>query len=403
MPYKNLTNLPASADPTPLSKPIRILHVVGGMDRGGAETWLMHILRHIDRQQFQMDFLVHSDQNYAYKDELKALGSQIFTCLEPSRPWLYASNFKKILIEHGPYDMVHTHLHHYSAYVLYLAKQAGIKSRIIHSHIDTSSIESKANWQRQIYTALTKWSINKNATVGIAASQMAATDLLGSLWEDDSRWQMLYYGIDLAPFDHTDEDTDIRAEFGIPIDAFVVGHVGRFETQKNHHFLIEIAAEIAKREPKMRLLLLGVGSLRAEIEEKATQMGLADQVIFAGSRPDVPRLMKGIMDVFLFPSCYEGLGIVLVEAQAAGLTCVFSDVVPIEADLVKPLVQRIPLTKSASYWSEAVLATRNEQPPVPKSDALDKVSQSAFNIKVSVEELTKFYYKAINALQNSDN
>ncbi len=402
MPYKNLTDQSAPPELTPLSKPIRILHVVGGMDRGGAETWLMHILRNIDRQQFQMDFLVHTDQHYAYSDEVKLLGSKIIICPGQSQPWLYASNFKRIFQKYGSYDIVHTHLHHFSGFVLYLAKQAGIPVRVIHSHIDTSSIESTAKWQRQIYTSLTKWLIDRNATVGLAASQMAADDLLGSGWENDSRWQLIYYGIDLSPFHEPVERAEIIAEFNIPADALVIGHVGRFESQKNHHFLIEVAAEIAKREPNMRLLLLGIGSLRVEIEEKVAQFGLTDRVIFAGSRPDVPRLMKGVMNLFLFPSCYEGLGIVLVEAQAAGLPCVFSDVVPVEADLVKPLMKRVSLSKSVADWSEAVLATR-EQQLVTDEQAWETVSHSAFNIKVSVEELTKFYVRSIQSLPLTHN
>jgi glycosyltransferase involved in cell wall biosynthesis len=380
MPYANLTNTVERQQQPPSTKPIRILHVVGGMDRGGTETWLMHVLRHIDRDRFQMDFLVYADRQYAYTDEIQSLGSQILSCPTPSKPWLFAANFKKILRDNDPYDIIHVQVHLFSGYVLHLAQQAGIKARIIHSHNDTSSIEAIANWRRKLYSALMKWWIDKNSTVGLAASQMAAVDLFGSSWENDSRWRTLYCGVDLAPFSAPIETDNIRAELGIPADAFVVGHVGRFESQKNHQFLIEIAAEIAKLEPNMRLVLVGIGSLRTAIEEKVTEMGLSEKVIFLGTRPDVPRLMRGLMDVFLFPSRYEGLGLVLVEAQAAGLPCIFSDVVPPEADLVKPLVQRMSLAKTASDWAE-----------ISQFDALDLVSLTAFNIKVSTRELTDFY------------
>jgi glycosyltransferase involved in cell wall biosynthesis len=396
MPYTNSTNLTTPQNPTRSTKPMRILHVVGGMDRGGAETWLMHILRNIDRDRFQMDFLAPEDRHYAYTDELQALGSKIFACdLQPSKPWRYATNFKRILSEHGPYDAIHVHVHHFSGYVLRLAREAGIKTRIIHSHIDTSSIESNANWKRKLYTTLmTSW-IAKNSTVGLATSRMAAADLLGSAWTSDPRWRTLYCGIDLAPFHNPVVSADVRAEFGIPADTFVVGHIGRFEPQKNHHFLLEIAAQMAQREPNMRLLLIGTGSLLPEIQAKVTQMGLAEQVIFGGVRNDIPRLMKGLMDVFLFPSLYEGLGLVLVEAQAAGLPCILADIVPEEADVVPPLIQRIPLTKSAAYWADAVLAKRNKPRPIDQSAALASVLQSAFNIEVSVKELTAFYNSTI--------
>jgi glycosyltransferase involved in cell wall biosynthesis len=392
MPYASLTD---TVQQQPLSikpKPMRILHVVGGMDRGGTETWLMHVLRHIDRDRFQMDFLVYADQKYAYSDEIKALGGRILSCPTPAKPWLFAANFKRILRDNDPYDIIHVQVHLFSGYVLHLARQAGIKARIVHSHNDTSSIESTANWQRKLYSVLMKWSIDKNSTAGLAASQMAGVDLFGSSWEHDSRWQTLYCGVDLAPFYAPIETTNIRIELGIPADAIVIGHVGRFESQKNHQFLIEIAAEIAKLEPNMRLVLVGIGSLRTAIEEKVMQMGLSEKVIFLGTRPDVPRLMRELMDVFLFPSRYEGLGLVLVEAQAAGLPCIFSDVVPPEADLVKPLVQRLSLARSASDWAKIVLATRNDDRcSISQSDALDLVSATAFNINVSVRKLTNFY------------
>jgi glycosyltransferase involved in cell wall biosynthesis len=384
------------------AKPIRILHVVGGMDRGGVETWLMHVLRQLkagasssDTQHFQMDFLAPEDRHYAYTDELLALGSQIFPCLELSKPLLYAANFQRILREHGPYDAVHVHVHHFSGYVLHLARQAGIKVRIIHSHIDTSSIESNVNWSRKFYNALMKWWIDRNATIGLAASKMAAADLLNPTWESDSRWRILCCGIDLAPFRDSSDKNLTRAEFGIPADAFVIGHVGRFEPQKNHHFLVEIAAEVAKLEPNMRLVLLGIGSLRAEIEAKAVELGLADRVLFLGTRPDVPRLMIGLMDIFLFPSLYEGLGLVSIEAQAAGIPCILADTVPPEADLATPLVQRLSLHQPASEWAATVLNTRVALPEISSALALEIVSQSVFNIDVSVAALTKFYDTAI--------
>jgi glycosyltransferase involved in cell wall biosynthesis len=396
MPSVNSPHLPLS------TKPIRILHVVGGMDRGGAETWLMHVLRQINRNLFQMDFLTPADREYAYTDELQALGSQIFPCLEPTQPLLYATNFKRIVRDYGPYDLIHVHIHHFSGYVLWLAKQAGIEARIIHSHIDTSSIESTANWKRKLYVMLMKWSISKNATAGLAVSRVAAVDLFSTAWKHDPRWQVLYCGIDLKPFAETIDRASIRQEFGILADAFVIGHVGRFESQKNHHFLLEITAEIAKKDPKMRLLLIGIGSLRLEIEAKVIKMGLVDRVIFLDSRPDIPRIMRGVMDIFLFPSLYEGLCLVAMEAQAAGLPCIFSDVIAEEADIVKPLMQRISLQKSAAYWAEIVLATRDNLRSIPQSNALEIVSQSVFNIEVSVAELTKFYRTTLATSPNID-
>ncbi|MGL5061790.1 MAG: glycosyltransferase family 1 protein [Microcoleus sp.] len=391
MHYTNSTDIKEQNQILSKQRPIRILHVVGGMNRGGLETWLMHVLRNIDRDRFQMDFLVHTEKPCPYDDEVRDLGSKIIPCLDPSKPWLYARNFKRILRECGPYDIVHSHVHHFSGYVLWLAKRAGIPVRIAHSHTDTFAIDVRAKLSRRLYLALTKWLIDRYATIGLAASRQVARVLFNTAGTTDPRWQILYCGIDLKPFRDCVDRAATRAKFGIPSDAFVVGHVGRFEKPKNHKFLIDIATEIAKREPNMHLLLVGDGSLRSAIEKKVIENGLANRVTFAGLQADVPRLMLSAMDMFLLPSLYEALGLVLIEAQAAGLPCVFSDVIPDEADAVKHLVRRISLSRSASEWAEAVISARIGASCITQAEDLTILENSYFNIANSVENLTNIY------------
>ena len=388
---KDSTNIKEPNQESTKLRPIRILHVVGGMNLGGVETWLMHVLRNIDRDRFQMDFLVHTEKPCPYDDEARALGSKIIPCLSPSKPWLYGRNFKRILREYGPYDIVHSHVHHFSGYVLYLAKQAGVAVRIAHSHNDTSVIDAKAGLYRHLYLALTKWLINRYSTLGLSASRQVARVLFNTDEKTDPRWQILYCGIDLKPFYNPVDSVAVRAEFGIPPDAFVVGHVGRFEEQKNHNFLIEIATEIAKREPKMHLLLVGDGSLRSEIQQKVINNHLANCVTFTGLRSDIPQLMLGAMDMFLLPSTHEALGLVLIEAQAAGVPCVFSDVIPEEANAVKPLVRQVSLSKSASDWAEAAISAKSSALAITKANTLTILENSPFNISVSVQKLTEVY------------
>ena len=372
-------------------RPIRILHVLGQMQRGGVETWLTQVLRHINRDRFRMDFLVHITKPGAYDEEIRALGSLIIPCpLSRSRPWIYAANFKQILQDYGPYDIIHSHVHHFSGYVLRLAKQAGVPFCIAHSHNDTS-FEAQAGLYRRLYRTLTEWWVSRHATAGLGCSRKAAADLFGSQWNRNPHCWVLYYGIDLTPFQNRVDRAAVRREFGIPADAFVMGHVGRFDAQKNHEFLIEIAAEVAQREPKMRLLLVGEGALQPDIARRVWQMGLSDRVIFAGSRPDIGRLMLGAMDAFVFPSLHEGLGIVLLEAQAAGLPCLFSDVIPEEVDVVKPLVRRLSLSQQASEWAEVLLTYRDTTGAIAQSDALAWMATSPFNIKTSVKQLERIY------------
>ncbi len=378
--------------------PIRILHVVGGMVRAGTETWLMHILRNIDRDAFQMDFLVHTNEECAYDAEIRALGSKVIPCLNSSQPWLYARNFQRILGENESYDIIHSHVHHFSGFVLWLAKRAGIPVRIAHSHLDSSVIESKSRLKRRFYTGLTKALIARNATVGLAASRQALEDLFYQTPKTEQRWRLLLCGVNLKPFKDIVDSKEVRTELGIPSDAFVIGHVARFHSQKNHQFVIDIAAEVAKKEPKMRLLLVGEGELVPDIKRKVMQMGLIDRVIFAGIRSDVSRLMMGAMDAFVFPSLYEGLGLVLVEAQAAGLPCILSDVIPEEADIVKPLMQRMSLLQPASAWAEAVLSVRKTE-NITQPQALKLIEQSSFNIQSSLQKLENLYQSCYTNLR----
>lgn len=373
-----------------LPRPIRILHIVGAMNVGGAETWLMHVLRKNNPQRFQMDFLVHTEASCAFDDEIRALGYRIIPCLNLSRPWTYARNFRRILKEYGPYEIVHSHVHHFSGFVLKLARSAGVPVRIAHSHIDTSPVDRRSNWRRRGYLELSKHWIKRHATTRLACCSDAAMSLFGDNWKNDSRTQLLYCGIDLEPYTKAVDSAAVRAELGIPADAFVIGHVGRFMEQKNHDFIIEVAAEVVRKIPEARLLLLGSGPLQAAIKEKAERLGIERNTIFAGIRRDVVRLLS-TMDAFLFPSLWEGMPLSIVEAQAAGIPCFVSDVISTESYAVKPLLTPLSLSCSASVWAERILAVPGTQHPISRSQALSLIQQSSFNIEKSIHDLQAVY------------
>lgn len=372
---------------------IRVLHIIGGMARGGVETWLLHVLRHIDREHLQMDFLVHTAKPCSYDNEVRALGGRILPCLRPDRPWRYAKNFRGAVAAYGPYDIVHSHVHHYSGYTLRLARHADIPVRIAHSHNDAAPRDVSPSPPRRIYLATAKRWICRFATLDLAASDKAAEALFGSGWQRSSRCKVLYYGIDLAPF-RVQADPSIRADLLLSPEAFVIGHVGRFDAQKNHRFLLEIFRAIAGADPTARLLLIGDGPLRPATERRAAELGLADHVVFAGLRPDVPRLLLGAVDVFVMPSLHEGLPLAGLEAQAAGLPCLFADSITTELDAVPQLVTRLRLSQSASTWARAVLAKRNQTLPITRGEALAVMEASPFNIRRAVAELTRLYQTA---------
>jgi len=371
------------------TEPIKILHVVGGMNRGGTETWLMGMLRHSERTQFHFDFLVHTDQPCAYDEEIRTLGSRIIPCLHPEQPWRYAQSFRQILHTYGPYAVVHSHVHHYSGFVMRLARQAGVPVRIAHSH--TTSPKQGQKLIRRLYFELMEQQIRANATVGLAVSRQAAEALFGSAWTIDSRWHVLYCGIDMAPFRKAVDPVSVRAQLHIPPDAFVIGHVGRFVEVKNHSFLLDIAAEIARREPLMHLLLIGDGNLRSQIEQRVAEVGLTNRVIFTGERSDIAQLLRGAVDVLVLPSLYEGLPITGIEAQAAGLPLFLSDVVTDELDEITLLVQRISLSESALTWAELILSKHHSMREVSQASAVAAMERSRFNVDTNIRQLNKIY------------
>lgn len=370
---------------------IRILQVPGSMNRGGAETWLMYILRNIDRSQYKMDFLLNSDQPNHYTDEIRALGCEVIPCLGRPNPWVYAKNFMRIIREHGPYDVIHMHNHHWSGIAVRLAKQAGIPIRIIQSHNDTTSVEASAGFVRRRYLHLMKYWIRKYMTVGLAVSDEAADELFGSNWRLDPRCMRNYPAIDLAPFCKPGDVKPKRKELNIPDNAFVIGHAARFEEQKNHTFLIDIIAEAVKRDPDIYFMLIGDGPLRPSIEQKAREMGITDRALFTGVRSDVIDLLQGTLDAVILPSLYEGLPVILLESQAAGRRCLISDVINRDTDIVKPLMHRMSLTQPADAWAEKIISLKNETDPITSAEAFKVMEQSPSNVMNNIRDLEKLY------------
>jgi glycosyltransferase involved in cell wall biosynthesis len=376
-----------------MTRPIRILHVLGGMDRGGVETWLMHVLRNIDRQQFQMDFLVHTDRRCAYDDEIESLGSNLHFCPNPSNPLQYRQNFIRILREQGPYDIVHSHVHSFSGYVLRLAKSAGVPVRIAHSHSDTSCVDKSGLLHRRLYLKFVRRWVQRYASRKVAVSRQAAVSLYGQAWASDADVSVLYCGIDLEPFSRIPDRAQVRRELGYNPDEFTIGHVARFDPVKNHEFLLHLHAQIVRDIPAARLLLIGQGPLEAQTRGLASRLGIADRVTFAGARGDVARIMLGAMDVFVMPSLYEGLSLAAIEAQAAGVPTVLSDTFPPEVDIGSGLVRFLSLREGSRAWAQKALQHASHV-RVNRAEALAHITQSVFNIKFSVNGLQKLYRSA---------
>jgi glycosyltransferase involved in cell wall biosynthesis len=371
-----------------MNKSGRILHVTGGLGAGGAETWLVSVLRHIDRSQWQFDFLIHDPSLSFYRDEVERLGSKVYVC--PGNVLTYGRCLRSVLRE-GSYRIVHSHMFLSSGYVLKLAAKEGVPVRIAHAH-NTFDKKGHSPVRRLRNWLMKKW-VARYATLGIAVSDAAGTAVFGDNWKKGTG-QVIRCGVETEKFRVHPDGGRLRRELGIRPDAFVVGHVGSFTEQKNHQFLLKVAAETAGREPNVVFLLVGEGSLRSQIERDAARVGLAERVIFAGLRRDVPELMSSVFDVFVLPSLFEGLPLVVIEAQAAGLPCVISDVVTPETDVNVSLIHRLNLAAGVQSWAEQLLACKGVK-PVEKSEALAIIEQSPFNIERSAAGLLAIYEKAL--------
>lgn len=361
------------------NQPIRVLQVVTYMGRGGLETMIMNYYRHVDRSKVQFDFLVHRFERADYDDEIEALGGTIYR-LPRLVPWSrnYCGALNNFFEGHPEYHIVHVHQDCLSSIILKAAAHHNVPVRIAHSH--SSNQDKNLKYPIKLYY---------RRQIPIFATHLFACGNDAGAWMfRGAPFHVLNNAIDAKKYRYDPvQAKQIREELGLPADAFVIGHVGRFAPPKNHVFLANIYAEVQKRQADARLLLVGDGSLRSEIESEAHSLGLSEKVIFTGVRSDVPALLQA-MDVFVFPSLYEGLPVTMIEAQAAGLPCFISDKVPLECKITD-LVTQIPLQASAEQWAEKILAAQNPE----RKDTYNEIVAAGFDIVENAKWLQDFYLK----------
>ncbi len=359
---------------------LRILQVVTYMGRGGLETMLMNYYRNIDRTKVQFDFLVHREFRADYDDEIESLGGKIYRAprLNP-----YSAKYRKFMknffAEHE-YTVVHSHLDCLAGIPLEFAKKAGVPVRIAHSH--------NANQPRDLKYPIKLLQRRKIASTSTQC--FACSGEAGDWMFQGKAFTVVKNAIDLKKFEF-DEDRRLamRQKLGLE-NELVIGHVGRFYEQKNHEQLIDIFAEIIKQQ-NAKLLLVGKGPLEEKIKERVDAKGLADSVIFLGTRNDIPDLMQAF-DVFVFPSIFEGLPLTLIEAQASDLPCVISDTIPNEVKLTS-LVEFVSLKATPQEWAKKVLefSERGHR----RSEQLCSIRAHGYDIIDVSYKLEKWYQEAV--------
>jgi glycosyltransferase involved in cell wall biosynthesis len=375
--------------------PQRILHVLGTLERGGIQTWLWQALPIMAKESYRFDFCTYRADRGAYATDLEHRGCRLhYIPLGSSPPAIlkFAKRFRNLLRE-GRYDVVHCHALLLVGVVLVLAWMEGTPVRIAHAHStnrNTGWMYSAAN---RLGIMLSRLLTRASCTHGIGCSTEAAATLFGRRWREDPKYSLIYCGIDLKPFEIDCNPNSVRAALGIAPGARVIGHVGSFSIAKNHRFLLEVTALVLQYRRDVVLLLVGDGTLRPAIMKTCAALGIVDRVIFAGETSRVPELMRCAMDVFVMPSLHEALPLVLLEAQAAGLPCLVSNVVPHEAMISDGAIQFLPLESGAKVWAEnalSLLQNNKRQPHV-----LLQMADSDFNVVASAKHLEDLYSSAM--------
>ena len=363
--------------------PIRVLNLFTVMDRGGAETMVMNYYRHIDRTKVQFDFLVHREQRGAYDDEIEALGGRIYRMypIYPQNFARYKRDIRVFFKDHPEYRIIHSHMSELGYFAFKEAAKQGVPIRICHAH-NAPHVFNMKMIMRDYFKKRMMPYLTHLFMCGVESGRW----LYGK--ENENRFIMLNNAVDASAYTYNPaKRTEMRLQIELT-DELAVGHVGRFNQQKNHPFLLEIFAALLKKEPNAVLLLVGGGTDMQKMQAKAQTLGIAEKVRFLGIRSDVADMMQA-MDVFVFPSLYEGLGIALIEAQAAGLPCVVSDTIPHEAYLTD-LVDSESLSAPAEKWAEKILAKR----AIPRTDRRTEIAAHGFDITIEAVKLQEFYINA---------
>lgn len=365
-----------------MKKPIRILHVLGTLNRGGAETMIMNIYRSIDRTKIQFDFMIHTDKECDYNDEIIKLGGKIYNVPRyiGRNHFKYKKAWKSFFNIHPEYKIVHGHMRSTAVIYLSIAKNHGLIT-IAHSH----STASRGNKIEQLVKNIMQYPIRFIADYLFACSNEAGRWLFGKKAITKDNYKVIKNAINIEKYIFNEcKRNEMRSILGIE-DKFVVGHVGSFTYPKNHKFLISVFYEIQKKYKDSILLLVGDGELRSHIQKHIDDLGINDKVKLIGVVGNVNDYMQA-MDVFVFPSLWEGLPVTVVEAQAAGLQCFISDKITEEV-CITPCIKSISLNESVKNWGYKIISSKKNR----GYETSFYIEKGGFDIYDSVKLLTTFY------------
>ena len=362
--------------------PVRIAHIIGKMRNGGVEAVVINYYRNIDRSKVQYDFIIDEDSPYTvHQERITDLGGRLIKIPPYQKQLEYQKKLYRLFTENH-YTLVYSHINTLSVFPLFAAYRAGVPIRIAHNH----STAGEGEFARNVM----KYSLRPFAklfpTHLCACSRFAGEWMYGKSEVESGHVIIWQNALDTKRFAYNESlRNETRRALNIQ-DKLVVGHAGRFMNQKNHNFLIDVFAEIHKRRNDSVLLLAGEGPLMEAVIEKVNRLGLSECVIFIGSVNDMERYYNA-MDLFIFPSFYEGLGMSSVEAQISGLPVICSDRVPDEAAICEN-IKFLSLKKTASEWADEAL--RLSENHIRKSMATEAIKHG-FDIKTQAAKMNRWY------------
>lgn len=360
---------------------IRILHVFGKLNMGGAETMIMNVYRKIDKNKIQFDFVKHSNEKCEYEEEIIKMGGRIFAVprYKLYNHFNYIKAWNNLIGEHKEWKIIHCHIRSTASIILKIAQKFGLKT-ICHSHSTSNGKGIKSLVKKMLQLKIPKYS-----DYLFACSQESAVWLYGKKMANSNRCIVINNAIDTTKYRYNKQiRKKIRSEFKLE-GKIVLGQVGRMEYVKNQEFSLKLLKYILKSNKDYMLLLVGEGSMKKYIVEESKELGIENNVIFLKNRVDVNELMQA-MDVYLMPSLWEGLSLALIEAQASCLPCIISDNITagiIDCDLVK----RLPLKADMKEWVDSI----NNKLKIERIDKSDLLKASKFDIETNVKYLEEFY------------
>lgn len=381
-----------------MEKPIRVLHVLGTTSLGGAESRIMDLYRHIDRDKIQFDFLIHTTKEGFFDQEIKQLGGKIYNLpsFRVCNYLAYTKACRSFFATHKEFAVVQGHMTSTASIYLPIAKKAGVPITIAHAR--SAGVDKGV---KGFITKLLRKNLFKRCDYMFSCSDLASRAVFGDRAYESGEVVFVPNAVDTKAFLPNEQiRSQIRQEYGLH-ESFVIGHVGRFHYAKNHEFILDVFAEVLRENGNAKLFLLGDGPRRQEMEAKAKELGIIESVIFAGNKSPVSPYYQA-MDAFLFPSRFEGMPGTVVEAQAAGVPCLIADTITPQVKVTE-LVTFLSLEQRAAVWAKQLQQISSERDERGNNLIKIDLSETNYDVNHQVKQYEAFYLTGnVEAMKNEE-